>query len=97
MVTTSARFRDRKRSTSRSTFTAGCCQRQPGEEPDRLVGQNSDCSELAMEGGGENKRRALTNAVKFWQMPAKEWQSQMSLRKSYMSSINPLTPFCTSL
>ncbi len=36
----------------------------------------------------------LTKAVKSKHLPLKEWQSHTVFLKSYMSSINPLTPFC---
>lgn len=36
----------------------------------------------------------LTKAVKSWHLPSNEWHNHISFRKSYVSSINPLTPFC---
>jgi hypothetical protein len=54
------------------------------------------CGDEHSDADAGREEEELTNAVKFWQMPPYEWQSQTSLRKSYMSSISPLTPFCTT-
>lgn len=106
MVITSVGFASRKVLISAKVALTGLCKKlRPSEKiiqefeasgyvQKQITGSSGSCKQELILISGRKMNWSLTKAVKSRQTPLTEWQSHTSPWKSYMSNINPLTPFC---